>query len=173
MLAGYSPNVVSPYPPDDEVIANVEAMLAEMRQHVDHQSTDAESVDTKATAILTVTAAGATLVAARIGALDTDIRRLSAFVTVVVLVSLTVSLFQALRPREKFSYGPTPRTMMRYADRQWHKPFMLWMADSFVQARDRNVEFLDAKQGWYQRALRCLVATVIGVAWMVQTGAIM
>ncbi len=168
----YSPDMATPYPPDDEVIANIDAAIVEMRVHIDHQSKDAESVDTKATAILTVTAAAAALLAARIGALDTDVRRLSAAVTVLVLVSLTVSLFQALRPRDEFSYGPNPGTMIGYADRQWRKPFLLWMADSFVAARERNVEFLEAKQGWYQRALRCLVATVLGVAWMVQTGVI-
>jgi hypothetical protein len=161
-----------PNQPDDVVIANAETTIDEMRSHIDHQSKDAESVDTKAAAILTVTAAGAALVATRVGMLDTDLRKVSAVVTLVAVASLIGSLFQALRPRDVFSYGPNPVTMPRNAEELDRAAYLLWIVDSFAAARQGNVDFLEAKQSWYQRAMRCLVATVVGIAWMTQTGAI-
>jgi len=165
-------SVTSLYPPDEEVIKSAAAAVEDIRGHIDHQSKDAESVDTKGTAILTVTIAAATIVASRVSTLDTDAKRLPAIVTLAVIGVLVVCLFQALRPRDAFSYGPDPRSMVKLVDRESHKTTMLWIVDSLVASREMNVRFLDAKAGWYQRALRAMVAAGLSVAWMIQTGAI-
>jgi len=62
--------------------------------------------------------------------------------------------------------------MVKLVDRESHKTTMLWIVDSLVASREMNVRFLDAKAGWYQRALRAMVAAGLSVAWMIQTGAI-
>jgi hypothetical protein len=160
------------YPSDTDVVASATAAIAEIGRHVDHQSKDAESVDTKAAALLTVSVAGGTLAVSRTLAVDTDPRLLSAVVAGIVAIALVVSLFQALRPRGPFSYGPDPRQLGALIDRETNKAVLLSMTDAFVKSRENNVVFLEAKQGWYQRALRCLVAIGVAVGWMTQTGAI-
>jgi hypothetical protein len=160
------------YPPDDEVIRSAAAAIEEIREHIDHQSKDAESIDTKGAAILTATIGTATFVASRVGVLDSDLKRLSGLVAILVVTTLIACLFQALRPRGPFSYGAEPRRLVEILDRHSHKTTMLWLADSLVESRELNVTFLEVKQEWYQRSLRTMAAAGLSVAWMIQTGAI-
>jgi hypothetical protein len=160
------------YPADEDVMANAAAAIDELQRHIDHQSKDAESVDSKAAAILTLTAAAIPLAATRFGAMDTDAKRWAVLIATVAVGALVVSLFQALRPRSVFSYGPNPTTIGRYADRESRKAFALWMLDSYIAARDINVDFLRSKHGWYQRSLRALISSALAVIWMINVGLI-
>jgi hypothetical protein len=80
--------------------------------------------------------------------------------------------WQAIRPRPGFSYGPNPREMVTVIDRHQHKTALLSIADALVVCHEGNIVFLRRKQDWYRRGLRSMVAGVIVVAWLAQTGAV-
>ena len=163
--------MTTPYPPDEEVLASTAAAISELARHIDHQSRDVESIDTKAAALVALAATAVPVVLTRVGHLADDFQRLSSATAGIAAVALVICLFQTLRARDRFSYGPDPDRLMELVDREHHKTVLLWMGDSFAAGRALNVAFLETKLGWYHRSLRSLIATGLAVAWMVHTGA--
>jgi hypothetical protein len=160
------------FPSDDDVVKSATAAIAEIRQQIGFQAKDADSLDTKAAAIFTVTGAGTGLVVSRLSDFDTAAQVTSGIAGFVVVVALLLSAAQVLRPRQGFSYGAEPSDLVAIIDRVVHKSVLQSLADALVVSRARNVEYLAVKQDWYQRALRGVVAAAIVVGWMIQTGAL-
>jgi hypothetical protein len=163
---------IAAYPADEEVVQSATAAITEIRGQIAYQAKDADSIDTKAAAIFTLTGVGAGLVLSNLGSLDTNSQVLSAMLTAAVIVALLISAAQVLRPRNGFSYGADPGDLVAIVDREVHKSVLLSLADALVASRQRNVVYLAAKQDWYIRALRGIVAAALSIGWMIQTGAI-
>lgn len=158
-------------PRDADVVASAEAAIAEARRQIDFQIKAADGLDTKAAAIVTFAGVAAGIAIGRLH-LDTEAQRLSAAVAGVVLATLLVSAGQALRPRAGWSYGVDLLGLIRLVDSLPHKTVLLSLADSLAEARGRNAVVLGAKQVWYERGLRGIVATLLALGWMIQTGGI-
>ncbi len=132
------------YPPDAEVVASAEAAIGEIRGQIDHQSTDAAALDTKAAALFTLVVAGAGLVASRVH-LDGLDRVVLGAITFLVLLWVLWCAAQSIRPRDGFSYGADARSLVELVDRHSHKEVALAMCDSLRDARERNKTFLERR----------------------------
>jgi hypothetical protein len=152
-----------------DVIASAEAAIEEIRRQIDFQAKAADGLDTKAAGILTLTGVAAGVVVGSIH-VETDMQRLSAVVAGMVIVLALLSASQALRPRSGWSFGADAATLVALVDRYPRNVVLLSLCDSLVQARTNNAKAIDAKQTWYSRGLRGIVASLLALGWMVQTG---
>ncbi len=154
-----------------EVLKSASAAVEEIRRQIDHQVRAADTVDTKGAAVLTLTATVAGFAATRVQ-LDNDVRRVAGVITFVIVLAILGCCIQALKPRAGFSYGANATDLVALVDQYPHEQVMLALADSLRDARNVNVEHLEAKQGWYQNALRLIVAGIVAIAVMVAVEAI-
>jgi L-asparagine transporter-like permease len=154
-----------------DVLRSATAAVTEIRQQIDHQAKAADSVDTKASAVLTLTGTATGLVATRVH-LDTDIRIVVGAVAFLTVLAILGCCAQAIRPRPGFSYGADAKALVSLVDGYSHVIVMVALADSLRDARANNVKHLAAKQSWYQNALYLVIAAVLAVAVMVAVEAI-
>ena len=158
-------------PTDEDVIASAKAAIDEARRHIDFQVKQADAIDTKTAAIMTLSGAAAGLSVGRLH-LDTDAQRLAAVATLGVLLLLVTFAIQALRPRKGWSYGADPGDVAAAADRASHRTLIRLLAIAIAEARNQNKPVLDAKHRYYQRALVTVVVFLLALGWMLQSGAL-
>jgi hypothetical protein len=158
-------------PTEESILLNAQAACGEARRHIDAQAKDAEVLDTKAAALITI-GAGA------LGLTVTHLQLLSAGHLVSIglaLAYLAIGLaccFQAIRPREGFSYGAYPSFLAGLISGYPHWSVVTRLAESLAEAREKNVRYLAVKQRWYERALMTVPFVALGVAFMAYTGAL-
>ena len=103
------PELESSSPTGDEITLSAEAATKELRAQVTLQIGDANSLDTKISALVTAEIAVAGLVASRIR-LDTPMRLAIGLLGFAILVAVALPAAQALRPRARGSHSArTPR----------------------------------------------------------------
>ena len=156
---------------EEDIVASAKAAIDEARRHIDFQVKQADAIDTKTAAIMTLAGAAAGLSVGRLH-LNTDAQRLPAIVTLIVLVALLSFAIQALRPRGGWSYGANPADIAQAADRAAHSVVIQKLALALAEARKKNVAVLDAKHRYYQAALLTVVIFLLALGWMLQSGAL-
>jgi hypothetical protein len=150
---------------------SAQIIIDEIRRQVDHQVTAADALDTKAMAIFAGAAAVAAFITPRVTVVTPE-QITAATYTLLVLLGALFCLLLAVRPRVGgFSNGPNASEV---AERLDDPPRSLEreLVPAFVGVRTTNEAFLRSKGDWVIRALVFLIATVIGMAVMVATGAI-
>lgn len=157
-------------PSTESIVANAQATIDEARRHIAAQAKDAETLDTKASALITITS-GVVAFALGRAYITTSSQAVAAITTTLYLVLGVTACFQAIRPRRKFSYGASPAFLADLVAKYPHWSVMQQLAASLGRAREENVGYLDTKQGWYERAL--LTGPFLGAALaaMAYTGA--
>ena len=155
----------------DDVTKSAEAAAAELRAQITLQTADANSLDTKVSALVTAEVAIAGLVVARIH-LDTPERVAAGVLAFVVLLLVAYPAAQTLRPRDGFSFGAEAEPLVDSLSRYPRAGVALALAQSLAYARNKNVVALGVKQRWYEIALFALLALVPALALMVAVGAI-
>lgn len=165
--AGRSKIAVMPEPER----TSAQIIVEEIRRQVDLQVTASNGLDTKAMAIFAGVAAVAAFIAPRV-VVETPRQTLDALATFGILLAALACLLLAVRPRVgAFSNGPNVDQLAERADDQASN-LERDLVPSFVKVRDRNEEYLKQKSSWILRALVCLFAAVVGMAFMVGVGAI-
>lgn len=165
------PAAFGPPIPEAEALENARLIAADLRTQIDYQIRSAESMDTKAWALVTATGLIAGLVAPRV-VLDTDVRSWSALVVFLVAIAMVVLCMLTIRPLANFAYGPNPASLIVEMERWSHVALVLAFAESMKDAREKNVIALDAKSTWYQYALITFGGVLVGIGWLVYVGAI-
>jgi len=150
---------------------SAQIIIEEIRRQVDLQVTAADALDTKAMAIFAGIAAVAALIAPRV-TVENSGQVIAAVGTFGFLVGAMICLLLAVRPRVGgFSNGPNVEQVAAWIDDPTSS-LERALVPAFVGVRKINEDFLKSKADWTVRALRCLVATVVGMAAMVGVGAI-
>jgi hypothetical protein len=156
---------------DADVLANAQAACQEIRTQLDHQIRTADSIDTKAWALVTVTGLVAGLIAPRMQ-LDDPGRGIPAILVFVVVMVLVVCSILAIRPKADFSFGADPTALVAELENYSQVSMALGLAEALATARLMNLRALDRKHAWYTRALMALGGSLVGIAWLVYIGAI-
>lgn len=170
-VAAAPPAEVEPTVTDADVLASAKEACAEIRRQVDHQVRDAELVDTKGSALLTLTATVVGLLATRLR-LDNGERIGTALLAAVLVFLIFACCVQAVRPRGGFSYGADAAPLVALVDAHAHVTVMLSLADSLRDAREKNVRYLQIKQDWLQTALVLAVLGIVSIGWLVRVGGV-
>ena len=152
-------------PSDTDVQASAEVTIAEARVQIDLQVKEADSINTKAAGIVTLTGVAAGLVVGRLH-VSTDQQRVATLIAAVVLATLLMSASQSLRPRGGWSFGADLRSLLGIIETYPHRVVLLALAEALVGARDQNAAALRYKQAWYARGLRTVVAALLALGWM-------
>ncbi len=136
--------------PGADALANAELARAEFRAQIDQQLRTADSIDTKATALLTGSAAILALVAGRIQ-VGTDPLRIGATSIMFVIALLLLHLaLRAMSSRDDFAYGAEGDALLEALEQERAPTLALSLADALKQARDKNVTAVNGKHRWYQ-----------------------
>jgi hypothetical protein len=155
----------------EDIVSNAQAAIDEARRHIAAQSQDSNALDTKAAGLITIASGLFALAVTRI-----HLGNLAEFVaTGCSLAYFGLGLlccFQAIRPRSDFSNGADPSFVADLAGDYPHWSVMQQLAIALGEAREKNVEFLGNKQGWYEQALVTAPFVALGVTLMVYTGAL-
>jgi hypothetical protein len=150
---------------------SAQIIVEEIRRQVDLQVSADDAMDTKAMAVFAGVAAVAAFIAPRV-VVSNPLQTLAAFGTLVLLLLALGCLLEAVRPRiGGFSNGPNVQNLAKRIDDPAAR-LERKLVPAFVSVRDRNEAFLKAKGDWMIWALRCLMVTVVGIAFMVVVGAI-
>jgi hypothetical protein len=156
---------------DADVLANAQAACQEIRTQLDHQIRTADSIDTKAWALVTVTGVVSGLIAPRLQ-LDDPERGIPAIIVFLVVMTLVACSILAIRPKADFSFGAEPTALVAELENYVEVSFALGLGEALATARQMNVRALDRKRAWYTRALLALAGSLVGIAWLVYIGAI-
>ena len=156
--------------PDREVIANADRAYSEIRAILDLQSKAAESLDTKAGALLTVVVAGTAIAAPRIQ-LDSYERVIAGTIALALLALLAIFILGAVWPRA-FSYGADARGLAASLEEYSEASIALARAEAARDAWQRNDDALDSKLLWYACALVALLLSFFAVVYMVSQQAV-
>jgi hypothetical protein len=158
-------------PTEESIVLNAQAACDEARRHIAAQARDSEALDTKAAALLTVTAGVFSLSVTRVQIGEVD-QLFAGATTLTYLAILVTCLIQATRPRDSFSYGAWPSFLSDLVADYPNWTVMQRLAESLAKAREGNVKFLYLKQRWYERALVTLPFVAIGIGFMAISGAV-
>lgn len=156
---------------DADVLANAEAAYTEIRAQIDHQVRSADSIDTKAWGLVTVTGVVAGLVASRLH-LDDAVRAVSTFVVLAVVLALLACCFAAIRPKVIFSYGRKPAALVEQLQAYDRVAIALSIAESMVKSKERNDAALEYKAYWYQWGIVAFGGFLAGLMLLVYVQAI-
>jgi len=161
------------WPTDSDVCENARAAYAEVRSQIDHQIRNADAIDTKATAVITVIGVLAALVAPRL-AMDEPVRQLSGGIVFVVAFAAMVFCFLAIRPQADFAFGANPEDLVSDRVLEKYPPAAYWIGivGGLVEARRQNVVALHRKADWYARALLAVGLLLLGIGWLIFVGGI-
>ena len=157
--------------PDADVLANAQTACQEIRTQLDHQIRTADSIDTKAWALVTVTGLVSGLIAPRLEVAN-GAQGVAAFVVFLIAMAIVGSSILAIRPKADFSYGAEPAVLVAELERYPQVSLALGLAEGLAKARAINLAALDRKQAWYTRALLALAASLVGIAVLVYLGAL-
>jgi hypothetical protein len=155
---------------DHAVIANADRAYAEIRAVLDHQVKTAETLDTKAGALLTITVAAAAIAAPRIR-IDSDERLIAGTVAFALIGLLATFILGTLWPRA-FSFGADPSALAEALETYGEASVALARAEAASSAWKRNDDALDSKHLWYSCALLTLPMILLSIAHMVSVRAV-
>lgn len=158
--------------PDAEALSNAELARAEFRAQIDQQLRTADSIDTKATALLTGSAAILALVAGRIQ-VGTELPRVVATsIMFVIALGLLYCALRALSSRDDFAYGAEGKALLGALEQERTPALALSLADALKEARDKNVTAVNGKHLWYQRTVALVFFLALSIASLFAVGAI-
>jgi hypothetical protein len=163
-------DAVSHVIPDRDVIANADRAYMEIRALLDHQVRTAESLDTKAGALLTVLVAAAAIAAPRLQ-LDSPDRVTAGIICFALVVLLAAFVLGTLWPRG-FSYGADATALAASLEEYSQASIALARAEAVRDAWQRNDDALDSKHLWYSCSLISLPAILASIGYMVSVQAV-
>lgn len=158
---------------DPQALTNARNAYADVRTQVDHQIRNADSLDTKATAVITAIGVLAGLTASRLH-FESGLQQISGLVTFVVALAAVTCAVLAVKPRDGFSFGPNPDDLVKdnQPERFDDASYALGMLSAIVESRRENVQALEQKARWFQLSLWLLLALVFLAGWLVAIGGI-
>lgn len=122
---------------DVEVLENARAAAAELRAQIDQQLRTADSLDTRATALLTVGTGAVALIAGRL-TVETDLHRLAGIAFGAAALWLLGSCLGALSSRSAFAYGADADALVPELEHHSTDVIALTIAKALRDARNRE-----------------------------------
>jgi hypothetical protein len=131
-------------PTVESIVANAQAACEESRRHIMAQSQDANAVDSKAAALIPIASGLFALLVTHV-----RIESPGNFVSSVLTLSYfgigLACCFQAIRPRDGFSYGAYPAVLATYVGTHPNWSLLQGLATALGEADHNNRTFLGAK----------------------------
>jgi hypothetical protein len=158
-------------PTVEDIVANAQAAIEEARRHIAAQSQDANALDTKAAALVTIASGAFAFLVSHTGMSRPD-QYVAGGSTLVYFILGVGCCVEAIRPRKDFSYGAYPSFLAALVPDYPHWSVMTQLAVTLGEAREKNVAFLGIKQGWYERAVITAPFIASSIAAMAYTGAL-
>lgn len=158
-------------PTSRDLLENGRLACTELRAQIDHQVHAAESMDTKAWALITAIGVIAGVVAPRVG-LTTAVHAWSALVVFAVALITVGFCLRTIWPQTDFSFGPDPDAFVKWLAAYDRTAIALSTAEAMAEARQQNLLALQAKRTWFIGALIAFTSIVGGIGWLVYVGAI-
>jgi hypothetical protein len=160
-------------PTVESIVANAQATIDEGRRHIAAQAGDADAMDTKTAALITIASGAFALLVTHTNLADLNLYQgVAAGVALAYFVLGVACCVQAIRPRKDFTYGAYPSFLAALVPDYPHWSVMQQLAVTIGEAREKNVAFLGIKQGWYERAIVTAPFIALGVTAMAFTGAL-
>jgi hypothetical protein len=148
-------------------------IVDELRRHVELQVAASTAIDTKAAGLIAATFALVALVVPRVQ-LDTTPRVVTSLATFGLVLATLMLLAISTRPRiGGFSYGPDAADMLAFLEDD-DPPDTLEkeIARAYGVVRGNNEAALQSKAESLINGIKCLIATVVGLAIMLAAGGI-
>ena len=156
----------------DAILENARAAVADFRAQIDLQVRAAESIETRATAVLTVGAGGVAIVAGRLRVHDVG-ETIIALVFGGAALALIVTCLMVLASRSSFAYGVDANDLVPLLGQlRSREEITVTMAEALRQGRNANEVSIERKFRPFVFATISLVALALSGAALFAAGAI-